>query len=103
VFLRQFCSSPKAGLKLTLEPAETGCMDYKNGYSRICSREWPCQASMGGEAPGPVKARCPSIGKFKGGEAGVDGWVRDHPHKSRGRGLVVRFCRGLEGGRGNNI
>jgi uncharacterized protein YqcC (DUF446 family) len=27
-----------------------------HGSSRICSRGWPCQASMGGEALGPVKA-----------------------------------------------
>jgi hypothetical protein len=27
-----------------------------HGSSCICSRGWPCQASMGGEALGPVKA-----------------------------------------------
>jgi hypothetical protein len=32
-----------------------------------------------------VKAWCPSIGESQGGEEGVDGWVREHPHRSRGR------------------
>jgi hypothetical protein len=36
---------------------------------------------MEGEAVGPVKARCPSVGEFKGGSA--DG---KHPHGGRGRG-----------------
>jgi hypothetical protein len=31
--------------------------------SCICSRGWPSQSSMGGEALGPVKALCPSIGE----------------------------------------
>jgi hypothetical protein len=30
---------------------------------------------MGGEAFGPVKVLCPSIGEFQGQEAGVDGLV----------------------------
>jgi hypothetical protein len=40
---------------------------------------------MGGEALGPVKARCPSVGEFQGGEVGVVGCMREQPHKSRGR------------------
>jgi hypothetical protein len=28
-----------------------------HGSSRICNRGWPCWLSMGGKAPGPVKAR----------------------------------------------
>jgi hypothetical protein len=43
------------------------------GSSRLCSRGWPCWASMGEEALGPVKARCPSIGEFEVREAGVGG------------------------------
>jgi hypothetical protein len=31
-----------------------------------CSREWPYRASMGGEALGPLKAQCPSVGEYKG-------------------------------------
>ena len=44
-----------------------------HGPSCICSREWPSQSSMGGEALGPVKVLCPSIGEFQDQEAGVDG------------------------------
>jgi hypothetical protein len=36
-------------------------------------------ASMGGEAIGPVKARCPSVG-----EVGIGRWVEEHPYRSRG-------------------
>jgi hypothetical protein len=44
------------------------------GSSCICSRGWPCQASMGGEALGPVKAQCPSVGECVGRGVGVGGW-----------------------------
>ena len=44
-----------------------------NGSSRICSRGWPCGVSRGGEALGPVKAGCPSVGECQGREAGVGG------------------------------
>jgi hypothetical protein len=44
------------------------------GSSHICSRGWLFPASMGREALGPLKARCPSVGEFKGGEAGVGGF-----------------------------
>jgi hypothetical protein len=30
--------------------------DSTHGFSHICSRGWPCQTSMGGEALGPEKA-----------------------------------------------
>jgi hypothetical protein len=40
---------------------------------------------MEGEALGSVKAQCPSVGEFKGKEAGVGGWVEEHSHRSRGR------------------
>jgi hypothetical protein len=44
---------------------------------------------MGGEALGPVKVLCPSIGGYQGQEAGVDGLV------SRGRGEEIGgFVRG---------
>ena len=42
---------------------------------------------MGGEVLGPVEAQCPSVGKCQGREAGVDGWVGEHPHRNRGRGM----------------
>jgi hypothetical protein len=37
-----------------------------HGSSCICSRGWPSQSSMGGEALGPVKVSCPSIGEYQG-------------------------------------
>jgi hypothetical protein len=40
---------------------------------------------MGGEALGPEKAQCPSVGKCQGREAGVAGWMEEQPHRSRGR------------------
>ena len=40
---------------------------------------------MGEEALGLVKALCPSVGERQGREVGVGWWVREHPHRSRGR------------------
>ena len=54
-----------------------------HGSSYICSRGWPSQSSMGGEALSPVKALCPSVGECQGQEAGMGGLVR------RGRGWVI--------------
>jgi hypothetical protein len=42
-----------------------------HGSSCICSREWPCWTSVGGEALGPEKAGCPSVGKCQDREVGV--------------------------------
>jgi hypothetical protein len=47
------------------------------------SRRWPSQSSMGGEALGPVKVLCPSVGECQGQEVGVGGLV------SRGRGKGI--------------
>jgi hypothetical protein len=63
---------------------------------------------MGGEAFGPVKARCPSVGECQGREAGVGGWVGgwvgEHPHRSRRGGWARRFLRARRGIRkGDNI
>jgi hypothetical protein len=41
--------------------------------SCICSRGWPSQPSMGGEALGLKKIICLSTGEFQGQEAGVGG------------------------------
>ena len=50
---------------------------------------------MKGEALGPMKARCPSVGECQGREAGVGGWVVEHPHRSREREDGIRgFQRG---------
>jgi hypothetical protein len=44
---------------------------------------------MGGEALGPVKARCPSVGKCQDREAGVRGLVsRDRECRMGGGGEV---------------
>ena len=45
-------------------------------------------ALIGGEAFGPVKTPCPSVGECKGAEVGVGGHVGEHPHRgsSEGRG-----------------
>jgi hypothetical protein len=42
-----------------------------HGSSCICSRVWPSQSSVGGEALCPVKVLCPSRGEFQTQEAGV--------------------------------
>jgi len=54
-----------------------------HGSSCICSRGWPYLASVGGEALVLVKAQCPSVEEFQGGEVGMGGWVGEHPHRSR--------------------
>ena len=41
--------------------------------SCICSRGWPIQPSMGGEALSLVKITSPSIGECQGQEVGVGG------------------------------
>jgi hypothetical protein len=69
---------PQSSQGLNHQPKST--QGGTQGFSRICSREWPCWTSMGGEALGPVKALCPSIGECQDREAGVGGLV------SRGRG-----------------
>jgi hypothetical protein len=51
-----------------------------HGSSCICSRGWSSGSSMGGEALGPVKVLCPSVGECQDQEAGVGGLI------SRGRG-----------------
>ena len=43
------------------------------GSRYICSRGWPCQSSMEGEALGPLKAQCPNVRKCQDQEPGVGG------------------------------
>jgi hypothetical protein len=45
------------------------------GSSWVCSRGWPYGTSMRGEALGPVKAQCPSVGECQYREVGVGGLV----------------------------
>jgi hypothetical protein len=66
-----------------------------HGSSPTCSRGWLCQASMGGEALGPWKARRPSVVECQVREVGVDGWyLGEHPQRSRGTGEGLRGSRG---------
>jgi hypothetical protein len=45
-----------------------------HGFNHICSRGWPDWSSLGGEALGPVKAQCPSVGKCQSSEHEWMGW-----------------------------
>lgn len=54
---------------------------------------------MGGEALGPVEARCPSLGGCWRGEGRVGEWVGD---RTRGRGIGWGLHRGKPG-KGDNI
>jgi hypothetical protein len=40
------------------------------------------------------EAQCPSIGKYQGREAGVGGWVGEHPYRGKGREDGVMGFRG---------
>jgi hypothetical protein len=55
-----------------------------HGSSGICSRGWPCWSSMEGEALGPVKALCPSVGECQVQEVGVGGLVSREGRGYRG-------------------
>jgi hypothetical protein len=44
-------------------------------FQPLCSRGWSCQSQMEGEALGPVKALCPSVGECQVQGAGVCGLV----------------------------
>ena len=41
---------------------------------------------MGGQALGPVKAQCSSIGECQGRDVRMSRWVGEHPYRSRGKG-----------------
>jgi hypothetical protein len=45
------------------------------GLVALAACGWPSRSSMGGEALGPVKVLCPSIGECQGQEAGAGGLV----------------------------
>jgi hypothetical protein len=46
-----------------------------HGSSCLCIRGWLSRSSMGGEALGPVKALCPSVGECQGQKVRVGGLV----------------------------
>jgi hypothetical protein len=56
-----------------------------HGSSYICSRGWPSQSSIRGEAVGPVKAQCLSVGEIQGQKAEVSGLM----NRGWRRGYVV--------------
>jgi hypothetical protein len=62
---------PQSSLGLNHQPKKTHGGTHDSSY--ICSRRWPSRSSMGGEALGPVKVLCPSIGECQGQKAGVGG------------------------------
>jgi hypothetical protein len=77
------------------------CCKKKHPVSNhICSRGWPCQASKGEEALGPLKGQCPRVEECQGGKArvgrSVDGWEGGRTtHRSSGSGDGIRgFQRG---------
>jgi len=51
---------PQSSQGLSHQPKSTH--GGTHGSSPICSRGWPCLASTGGEALGPVKVYFPSVG-----------------------------------------
>jgi hypothetical protein len=63
--------TPQSSHGLNHQPKST--RGGTHGSRCICSRGLPYLVSMGGEALGPVEARCPSVGECEGTEAGV-GW-----------------------------
>ena len=52
--------TPQSSQELSHQPKSTHGRTH--GSNLICGRGWPCQTSMGGDALGPVKAQCPSVG-----------------------------------------
>jgi hypothetical protein len=61
----QFASAtsppPNSSIVVPRVRAMVGCKST-HGSSCTCNRGWPCRASLGREALGPVETRCPSIG-----------------------------------------
>jgi hypothetical protein len=73
--------TPKSYQELNHQPKSNHGRSH--GFSRICSRGWPCWTSMGGEALGAGKAPYPLLGNAKAGR-----WelvICEQPHRSRGR------------------
>jgi hypothetical protein len=73
--------TPQSSQGLNHQPRSTH--GGTHGSSCICSRGFPCLASVGGQALGPVNAQCPSVGECYDREAGVGAWVGKAPHRSR--------------------
>jgi hypothetical protein len=67
-----------------------------HGSSCICGRGWPSQTSMGGEALGPMKAVCPSVGEMSR-PGSRSGWVGEQGEGGGDRGRVF-FIREIRKG-----
>jgi hypothetical protein len=64
---------PQSSQGLNCQPNSTHWVTHSS--SCVCIRWWPCLASMGGEALGPVMmAQCPSVGECQDREVGVGKW-----------------------------
>jgi hypothetical protein len=61
-------------------------MNIMGHVSLLYVRESFEYAPRSGIAGSSGKAQCLSVGKFKGGEAGVGGFMGEHPHRSMGKG-----------------
>jgi hypothetical protein len=68
------------------------------GSSYVCSRGWPSRSSMGGEALGPVKVLCPSIGECQDQE-----WEWVYRGAGGGGGRGYRGFLKVKLGKGDNI
>jgi hypothetical protein len=60
---------------LECKPTSKGYTRGTHGSNHICSRGWPCWASMGEEALGLRRLDASVKGEFEGQEAGMGGWV----------------------------
>jgi hypothetical protein len=49
--------------------------DGTHGSNCMCSRGWSSWSSIEGEALGPLKIICPSVGECQGQKAVVGGWL----------------------------
>ena len=74
------------------KPSTTEYTIGTQDFSCICSRGWPSQSPMGGEALGPVKVPCHNIGECQGQEAELGGL------ESREGGYTGLLQRKLENG-----
>jgi hypothetical protein len=86
---------PQCSQGLNYQPKSTH--GGTHGSSHICSRGWPCQTSMGGEALGPMKARGPRVGECQDREAGMGWWVGSTLVEARRGRMGWRFPEGKLG------
>jgi hypothetical protein len=80
------------GGQLARPPKVLGTRPPTNGYTwrdpwlqLICGRRWPYWISVGGEALGPERVQCPSVGGCQGDKTGMGGWVNTLIDAGEGR------------------